>query len=129
MPSAVEPASCSPSLVELLGEINQVAEPLIKLGLGSPVLFSPGVTVLEVAGRVSGQVRSTPLACWQWGNLLLIGTVRRNSQWIKNLIAAGDGAVWLLGQRLPATVSASTEHAVLLLLGGGSVSDTGDAAR
>lgn len=89
----------STSLLQLLAPLNQAVGPWIQMGLANPWLFSPGVTVLEVPGRKTGQVRKVPLTCYLAGNLMLVGTVRSNSQWVKNVDVADEIHVWLWGQR------------------------------
>ena len=84
---------------DMLAPLNQALEPLVKLGVGSPLSFSPGLVVLEVPGRVSGQLRSIPLMAYAAYPFVAVGTVRENSQWIKNLHAASDPKLWVWGQR------------------------------
>ncbi len=103
-----------PSLAQLLAPLNATLAPMVRAGLGSPLAFTPGVTVLEVPGRTSGKLRSTPLTCYLAGPLLIIGTVRSNSQWIRNLQAAEAAHVWLWGQRFRAQKQHVTENVALL---------------
>lgn len=103
-----------PTLPQLLAPLNQLLAPLLKAGIGNPWLFTPGATVLEVPGRKSGQLRSVPLTCYLAGNVLVIGTARRNSQWIKNLQAAQTPHIWLWGRRLRANKLLVTDHAAWL---------------
>ncbi len=109
-------ATVSPSLPALLAPLNDVLAPLVKAGLGSPLLFSPGVTVLEVAGRRTGVVRSVPLTCFLAGPVLIVGTVRSNSQWLRNLAAAEDAHVWLWGRRWSVDKQTVTDNAAVLTL-------------
>ena len=107
-------ANTSPALPQLLSPINQLIAPLVQAGLGNPLLFTPGATVLEVPGRASGLMRSVPLTCYLAGNVMIIGTVRPNSQWIKNLAAADTAHVWLWGQRRRAQKLQVTDHVAWL---------------
>lgn len=91
-----------PGLVGFLAPLNALLMPLIKAGFASPFGYSTGLTVLEVRGRKSGLPRSTPLICLALGSTVIIATVRENSQWLKNLAAAGEASIWLCGRRRPA---------------------------
>jgi|GEM_PF-1234323 len=104
----------APSLPELLAPLNSILAPMIRAGLGSPLAFTPGVTLLEVAGRKSGKLRSTPLTCYLAGTLIIIGTVRPGAQWMQNLRATDDIHVWLWGQRWQATKHHASDHVALL---------------
>ena len=108
-----QPASSLPALLE---PINAALEPLIKFGVANPLVFSPGATVLEVAGRKSGKQRSTPLTCYWTGYFLIIGTVRSNSQWIKNLAVDDNPHIWLWGRRWEVTKHSVTHHIAILSL-------------
>lgn len=105
-----------PTLPQLLSPINETITPLLKAGFGNPLLFTAGATVLEVPGRRSGKLRAVPLTCYLAGGVMIIGTVRRNSQWIKNLAAADDVHVWLWGQRLRVDKLGVTDHVAWLSL-------------
>mgnify|MGYP001812823646 CR=1 FL=1 len=57
----------TPDLPKLLAPLNSLLQPLIQAGLGNPLLFTPGVTVLDVrptdeymAGHIPGAL-SVPL--------------------------------------------------------------------
>jgi len=104
----------TPNLPQLLEPLNRAVTPLLKLGFGNPWLFTPGATVLEVRGRRSGTLRQVPLTCYLAGGLMIIGTVRPDSQWIKNLAAADTAYVWLWGKRRAVTKVAITDNAACL---------------
>jgi hypothetical protein len=104
------------TLPALLKPVNDLLKPLIKAGFANPVLFSPGITVLEVPGRKSGKQFFVPLSCYLAGPLLIIGTVRPDSQWIKNLAAADAAFVWLWGKRWSVNKLSVTNHAATLSL-------------
>lgn len=89
----------STSFSEFIAPLNQALEPMVKLGVGAPLNFSPGLVVLEVPGRVSGKVRTIPLMAYAAYPYVAVGTVRENSQWIKNLHAADHPKLWVWGQR------------------------------
>lgn len=112
------PSQSKSSLPQMLAPLNQTLTPLLKAGLGNPLLFTTGATVLEVPGRKSGEMRSVPLTCYLAGSVMVIGTVRRNSQWIRNLAAADAAYVWLWGQRRLATKLSVSDHVACLSLHG-----------
>ncbi len=87
------------SLPALLAPVNEVLTPALRLGLINPLPFSVGIVLLEVTGRISGKVREIPLVCADYGTVLVVSTVRENSQWVKNLAATPTAAIWLRGTR------------------------------
>ncbi len=78
--------------------LNQLIEPLVRLGFGSPVPWTSGAIVLETKGRKTGRARSVPLLATLVGDLLLISTVRKGSQWVQNLAANTEVKYWIYGQ-------------------------------
>ena len=78
--------------------LNQVAEPLIRAGLGNPVCWPTGAIVLETTGRKSGRTYKVPVLAARIGSLLLISSVRRRSQWLKNLANNPRTRYWLGGR-------------------------------
>jgi hypothetical protein len=68
--------------------LNQVVEPLVRMGFGSPLPGTTGAIVLETQGRKTGHVRS-----------VLVSTVRKRSQWVKNLAANSEVKYWIYGQQ------------------------------
>jgi hypothetical protein len=83
----------------LLAPLNALVLPLIQAGVGAPLFTPLGLVVLEVAGRRSGRVYRIPLLAAALFNTVAVSTVRTDSGWVKNLRAAGSGAVWLRGHR------------------------------
>ncbi len=83
-----------------LEALNRWLTPLARLGLGSPTVMQPtGLVVVEVAGRRSGVIRQVPVLGLLVPGGVLVSTVRRNSQWLKNLAAAERAHLWLWGHR------------------------------
>lgn len=78
--------------------LNQVAEPLIRAGFGNPVCWPTGAIVLETTGRNTGRTYKVPLLATRVGDLLLVSTVRRRSQWLKNLAVHPRTRYWLGGR-------------------------------
>jgi deazaflavin-dependent oxidoreductase (nitroreductase family) len=111
------------SLPAVLGPLNQTLEPWLKLGLWNPPGVGPGVVLLEVLGRRSGQPRTLPLVGTRVGDRVFVSTVRARSQWLRNLTAAGHARLWLCGRvrraelqsLLPAPFAGAPSVAVLRL--------------
>lgn len=81
-----------------LKALNQVAEPLIRAGFGNPVCWPAGAIVLETTGRNTGRIYKVPMLATRIGSLLLVSTVRRRSQWLKNLAMYPRTRYWLGGR-------------------------------
>lgn len=85
--------------------MNRFVKPMVKAGLGSPLPFGLGAVVLETRGRVSGEPREVPVLGFRFGERIVVSTVRERSQWVKNLEADDEAAVWFCGGRHPARAS------------------------
>ncbi len=86
-------------------KMNRYVTPAVRAGIGSPLPIGLGAVVLESTGRVSGQPREVPVLGLRVGDRLLVSTVRGQSQWLKNLEAKEQAAVWFCGRRRPVTTS------------------------
>jgi deazaflavin-dependent oxidoreductase (nitroreductase family) len=63
--------------------------------------WAPGFAMLTHVGRVSGTVRHTPVNIFRHGTGYVIAlTYGRDSEWVKNVQAAGGCAVRTRGHRL-----------------------------
>lgn len=85
--------------------LNRFVKPLVKAGLGSPLPIGLGAVVLESTGRISGEPREVPVLGFRVGKRVMVSTVRSSSQWVKNLEANDEAAVWYGGKRRPATAT------------------------
>jgi hypothetical protein len=85
--------------------LNRVVRPLAKGGVVSPPPIGTGLVVLETTGRRSGRKREVPLLAVRLGDRVLVSTVRRRSQWVRNVEADADVHVWLGGDRRPAVAT------------------------
>ncbi len=63
--------------------------------------------VLETTGRKSGLPREVPVLATRAGDTLNVSTVRANSQWLRNIEADDQVAVWLGGHRRGGTAAVS----------------------
>lgn len=88
--------------------VNQVIEPMVRAGIGAPGLWPAGAIVLETVGRNSGRKYNVPLLATRIGDLLVVGTVRRRSQWLKNVAANPQVRYWLNGKLRAATAMVIT---------------------
>lgn len=86
-------------------QLNNVVEPLVKAGVGSPGCLPTGLIVLETIGRKSGRSFNVPVMAAVIDDALLIGTVRGQSQWIKNLAATNEIRYWFKGEAQDGTAS------------------------
>ena len=83
--------------------LNTIVEPLVRAGVASPGLWPTGAIVLEVTGRNTGRSFNVPLLATRIGELVLISTVRRRSEWMKNLAAKTETRYWMGGRLHEAT--------------------------
>lgn len=85
--------------------LNSVVRPAVRGGLGNPFPVGAGAVVLETTGRVSGLPRSVPVLATRVGRSLDVSTVRADSQWLRNIEADDQVAVWLRGRRRTGTAT------------------------
>lgn len=85
------------------GRLNTVAEPIARSRLSGPFVVGVGLTLLETTGRRSGMARTRPVVGVRCGSRMLAATTRPSSDWIANLRATPDAALWIDGERTPAS--------------------------
>ncbi|MFZ4517686.1 MAG: nitroreductase/quinone reductase family protein [Microthrixaceae bacterium] len=108
--------------------MNRVIGPLARSGMVGPLPVGVGLVVLRTTGRRTGLEREVPLLAARVGDRVLVGTVRTDSQWFRNLAVDPDPAVWLCGSLRPAGATVRTgpvRLALLELVGDGGPGDLG----
>ncbi len=95
-----------PNFNDLLGALNQLARPLIKAGLGGPLLTPFGLVVVEIVGRRTGVIREVPLLAFRHRHYLVVGSAQRASNWLANLSQQQHATLWMNGLRWTAEVKA-----------------------
>ena len=79
--------------------LNQIVEPSVRAGCGSPGILPFGLIVLETKGWRTGRWHRTPHLASAVDGYLLVSTVRgRRSHWVKNLTRHADVRYWSGGQ-------------------------------
>jgi deazaflavin-dependent oxidoreductase (nitroreductase family) len=92
-----------PFEAEFFRVLNAFVEPMVRAGLGSPGLWPTGAIVLETTGRKTGRTFNVPVVATLVGDLVVVSTVRRRSQWVKNLASHPDLRYWMGGRAHDAT--------------------------
>jgi deazaflavin-dependent oxidoreductase (nitroreductase family) len=89
--------------------INPVAVPLARV--------VPGITVIRHRGRKSGKTYETAISAYRKGSTVAIGLLHGKTNWVKNILAAGEADIRLGGRDLhlvnPRIVAAGTDDASL----------------
>lgn len=93
---------------EVFARLNQIVEPLVRAGVGNPLLWPTGAIVVETTGRKSGRKINIPVLATRIGKWIIFSTIRREAQWLKNLSANPEVRYWLAGQSREARASIVT---------------------
>jgi deazaflavin-dependent oxidoreductase (nitroreductase family) len=60
----------------------------------------PGLSVITHTGRTSGTPYETPVTAYRKGNTLAIGLIHGKTNWVKNVLAAGQADIRVSGNDL-----------------------------
>lgn len=60
----------------------------------------PGLSVITHTGRTSGKRYETPVTSYRKGNTLAIGLIHGKTNWVKNVLAAGQADIRVSGNDL-----------------------------
>jgi len=89
--------------------INPMAIPLARV--------VPGITVIKHRGRTSGKPYETAVSAYRKGNTVAIMLAHGKTNWVKNILAAGEAELTLGGRDVhlvnPRIVAAGTDDASL----------------
>jgi deazaflavin-dependent oxidoreductase (nitroreductase family) len=92
--------------------INPVAVPIAR--------FVPGVTVIKHRGRTSGRNLETAVSAYRKGHTVAIMLAHGKTNWVKNILAAGEADILLGGRDVhlvnPRIVEAGTRDSSLPLM-------------
>ena len=93
------PASRQTLEREFFRVLNQVVEPAVRCGIGSPRFVPGGMIVLESEGFKSGELRRTPLVAIRLRGYVFVSTARgERSFWVRNLRKKSRTRYWLGGK-------------------------------
>jgi deazaflavin-dependent oxidoreductase (nitroreductase family) len=89
--------------------INPVAVPIAR--------FMPGITVISHRGRKSGRQFQTAVSAYRRGDTVAIMLAHGKTNWVKNILAAGEADIVLRGRDVhlvnPRIVEAGTDDRTL----------------
>lgn len=89
--------------------INPIAVPIAR--------FTPGITVIRHRGRKSGRQLETAVSAYRKGDTVAIMLAHGKTNWVKNVLAAGEAEVLMGGRYLhlvnPRIVEAGTNDPAL----------------
>ncbi len=92
--------------------INPVAVPIAR--------FMPGITVIKHRGRKSGRALETAVSAYRRGHTVAIMLAHGKTNWVKNILAAGEADIRLGGRDVhlvnPRIVEAGTDDPSLPLM-------------
>ena len=89
--------------------INPIAVPIAR--------FTPGITVIRHRGRKSGRQLETAVSAYRKGDTVAIMLAHGKTNWVKNVLAAGEAEVLMGGRYVhlvnPRIVEAGTDDPAL----------------
>lgn len=89
--------------------VNPIAVPIAR--------FMPGITVISHRGRKSGTRHQTAVSAYRKGSTLAIMLAHGKTNWVKNILAAGEADIRMSGRDLhllnPRIVTAGTDDSSL----------------
>ena len=92
--------------------INPVAVPIARV--------VPGITIIKHRGRSSGKAFETPVSAYRKGHTVAIMLAHGKTNWVKNILAAGEAEIRLGGRDVhltnPRIVEAGTHDPSLPLM-------------
>ena len=92
--------------------INPIAVPIAR--------FTPGITVIRHRGRKSGRQLETAVSAYRKGDTVAIMLAHGKTNWVKNVLAAGEAEVLMGGRYVhlvnPRIVEAGTDDRSLPLM-------------
>jgi deazaflavin-dependent oxidoreductase (nitroreductase family) len=92
--------------------INPIAVPIAR--------FTPGITVIKHRGRKSGRALETAVSAYRKGHTVAIMLAHGKTNWVKNVLAAGEAEIRLGGRDVhlvnPRIVEAGTDDPSLPLM-------------
>jgi len=97
--SPTGPTSLTSLEADFFRSLNRFVEPLVRAGLGAPLLTPSGLIVLETTGWRSGRVHRLPVLATIIEDHALVGSVRADrSHWVRNIRESSEVRYWLGGE-------------------------------
>jgi hypothetical protein len=90
---------------EFFRQLNEIVEPLVRAGIGSPGPWPTGAVIVETTGRKTGRTLNVPLLATIVGDVVLVSTVRGRLQWLRNVAATPHVWYWMHGAAREATAT------------------------
>jgi hypothetical protein len=104
----MDAAPTPPCAARAFRAVNAVIEPVVRRGWLAPGWLGAGIVALGATGRRTGNRSFRPLLTVRVGRHLAVGTVRRRSDWVANLIDDAEPVV--IGRGGPDVVDADVHR-------------------